>query len=535
MKTVKGVTVSHVVSPTEVYLQTPQQVEDYGRVQKVLDHFYSDPSAQPQLVLKKMMLGMKHGSGFERVRTIDCDCADDFDPTVEIKLRENVKWLVRKVDVGGDVWVPETELMFLLRGLSDIPPQAEKFTLSEVQMRADVTTETFEKTKKWLEEKVASGVVDATMYMQSRDRDGYRYVDLRVDEELLNTSICDVGAVERKSRRRWHSTSSQDESFSPREAAAPPSIEEVKETEASVEAKEAAAAVVASAEAAQSGAAIGAEAPRAEQAKPAAVAGRRAGDRREGGRWRQGRNGRQGGNRGRGGNGNPRRLPQLSDWAVVCFDPLISQLGVRYLCSLLETAGVQPGGVKEHTAILMENTACGRSREDAITYLISSQPRLLLLLCVLPDGLDSYQHLEVAGRSLGVCVVCVRGEKVADLSKATAAALRRDMQSAMLDSPALLPNHPRNPRRPAPGTRPQPRASEPRAAPHQALGAVARRASDLLNMDSKKPDSDGHLADARKLMAQIQEMQSTNKSYSREAFGLAARFFSHLEASFSSD
>ena len=167
--------------------------------------------------------------------------------------------------------------------------------------------------------------------MREKDKDGNHYVDLNPGEELLNSSICEQGAVERKNRRR-HSSFSHESSASPKKGIPIITISETEETPVVEEhcvnlplktCVEGASTCNAPGTATVTHAVVE---PQPVTAKPTDSA-RKPREKRDGGRGKFGRGGKVGTNRSR--TSNPHRLPQLRDWAVVCFDPKFNLTGMR--------------------------------------------------------------------------------------------------------------------------------------------------------------------------------------------------------------
>ncbi|XP_018006700.1 uncharacterized protein LOC108664591 isoform X2 [Hyalella azteca] len=468
---VSGLVVTHVTSPTTVYIQTPQQQHDYARLRNCMAMAYASASYRPSLVAANMMLGMKYGDGYERVRTDQivpdkqaqaADLNANSTPQSEansepVKLEQksapsspgggtSLKWRVQLVDRGSWCEALEDDFNFLLSGLSDLAPLATKYSLNELRLARGASEAQLEESRAWLEQELSSGVIEGDVYKQTRNQSSVLFLDLYKGEKHINKELCRFAAVEPKTNLKWlkpdavraSTSSSVDEglSVSPSDSQRPDEkvdkISEVQESH-SVEVdgppKEQRNRRERSPRASKDSTSEDHNVVFREPAAPRRNDGASGGGRR-GNQWANRRNGRP----------RQQKLPPLHDWAVLCFDLRTPAHSIATLCEMVEHAGKDSRvSIAAADSIQMEN--CDDSAMvSVLADMIAAQPRLLLLLCVLPQHVQDYSALERTGRNLGVCVVCVRGESIADPTPNTATRLLADLQTAMLNSPAILPD-----------------------------------------------------------------------------------------------
>ncbi|KAF2364743.1 hypothetical protein FHG87_004510 [Trinorchestia longiramus] len=475
---VSGLVVTHVVSPISVYAQTPPQQHDYARLRNCMAMAYASASYRPSLVAAKMMLGMKYGDTYERVRTelqiknAKREVPDEGDsasapsegasgnnaPTTAGQSVTNStaspRWRVQLVDRGSWTEASEDELNFLLAGLADLAPLVSRYCLNELRLAKDAAFAQIEEARSWLEKELASGTIDGEIYKQPRNQSSTVFLDLYKGEKYINQALCDFSVIEPKTNfRRFKadgvraSTSSSADDAAPTsltdasqppedqhghpsghestpspERDGPPKEQRQKRERSPRPSKESAT---------EDQPPVFQEPNQQQQQQQQSNNNNRTentGGGRRSSRWNR-RDGRQ----------RQQRLPPLHDWAVLCFDPRSSVNCLKTMCELVEHAG-KDSRVPVSAADSIQLESCDdSSMVSVLADMIATHPRLLLLLCVLPHHVQDYSALERTGRNLGVCVVCVRGENIAEPNTNTATRLLKDLQTAMLNSPAILP------------------------------------------------------------------------------------------------
>jgi len=399
----EGTVVSHVPSPTCVYLRKPENQVYYSLIKNFMAQTYEAPfhllKYRPVgLITPRTLYAIKLDDHYERVRTDEKRIEGEDDETVELPLA--LEWHVQLIDRGDSMWVRESRLSMLVGDLAVIPPQAQKLNLNELRLK-DVAEDLVEESRRWLESKVKDAKVTAEIIQAGSSS----FVDLYVGESYLNKEICELRAVEPKVDMGWK----KPEVAAPA-AKDPPAQATIKVDPPSVES-------------AENGAVL--KEPVRQERSP------------------RGRGGRGGFRGGRRQNMRPRNIPALEEWAAISFDPWISQIGLKFLCDMIETpVGTSPrqGIVSAPDCIRVVKPEKPEDIDGTVEKLVLEKPKLLLLLVVLPSSIGDYSAIEKAGTSRGVCVVCVRGEDIMEMEQSMAMQLRRDLQVALQNSPCVLPN-----------------------------------------------------------------------------------------------